>query len=390
VPYRWTILCVLFGARLTMAFQFQSAAALSPFLADAYGASLSEIGLLIGLYLAPGVVVALPGGAIAARLGDVRVVTTSLGLMLVGGLLATLTPGWEAAMAGRVLAGIGGVIVNIVMTKMLVDWFAGKEISTALAIFINSWPVGIALALLVLPPVAEGAGLAAARWATLGLIAAGLLAFVALYRPAPQASAPAAALAARPFPVAALTLAALIWAIYNAALAMVFSFGAAALAGQGWAIPTASATISAFMIAFSLAVPFGGVLADRSGRRDAVIVWSVASYAVLLPLVLAVPAAVAPALLVVTAILFSLAAGPIMALPATVLAPEARAFGMGVFFTIYYVVMMAAPALAGGVAERTGDAGIVFALGSGMAAICVLALALFRRTRSRSPQGAAP
>jgi MFS family permease len=267
---RWIILGILFLARMTMAFQFQSVAALTPFMTVAYGASLAEIGLMIGLYLAPGIVVAIPGGAVAARLGDTRVVAASMGLMLAGGLMASLLPGWEAALAGRVLAGVGGVVVNIVMTKMLVDWFAGREISTALAIFVNSWPVGIALALLVLPPIAATAGLAAARGATLVLIAGATLVFVSVYRPAPAAPA-APSVAMRPFPVPALVLAGLIWAIYNSALAMVFSFGAAALVGAGWALTTASALTSAFMVAFSLALPLGGVIADRTGRRDTVI-----------------------------------------------------------------------------------------------------------------------
>ena len=46
---RWTILAVLFLARMTMAFQFQAAAALSPFLSERYGVTLVEIGVLIGL-----------------------------------------------------------------------------------------------------------------------------------------------------------------------------------------------------------------------------------------------------------------------------------------------------------------------------------------------------
>ena len=64
---RWTILAVLFTARLTMAFQFQSVGAVSPLIAETYGVSLADMGWLIGLYLAPGIVVAIPGGAIAAR-----------------------------------------------------------------------------------------------------------------------------------------------------------------------------------------------------------------------------------------------------------------------------------------------------------------------------------
>ena len=71
---RWTILFVLFFARTVMAFQFQSVAALSPFIVDSLAISIADIGILIGLYLGPGVLVAIPGGTIAARFGDKRVV----------------------------------------------------------------------------------------------------------------------------------------------------------------------------------------------------------------------------------------------------------------------------------------------------------------------------
>ena len=67
---RWTILAVLFVARAAMAFQFQSVAAVAPQYSQSLGASLADIGLLIGLYFAPGAALALPGGAIGRRLGD--------------------------------------------------------------------------------------------------------------------------------------------------------------------------------------------------------------------------------------------------------------------------------------------------------------------------------
>lgn len=49
---RWGVLLVLFTFRLAMAFQFQSAAALSPAIMKTYGVGLDDIGLLISLYLA--------------------------------------------------------------------------------------------------------------------------------------------------------------------------------------------------------------------------------------------------------------------------------------------------------------------------------------------------
>ena len=67
---RWGILAVLFTVRATMAFQFQSVAAVAPLLGSEFGVSIADIGVLIGLYFAPGIVLALPGGAIGQKFGD--------------------------------------------------------------------------------------------------------------------------------------------------------------------------------------------------------------------------------------------------------------------------------------------------------------------------------
>lgn len=382
---RWMILVVLFLARLTMAFQFQSIAALSPFVQDAYGVGLAEIGWLIGLYLAPGVIVAIPGGAIAARFGDKRVVGLSIGLMLLGALMIWLAPAWGVVEAGRVIAGIGGVVLNIVMTKMLVDWFAGREVSTALAIFVNSWPIGIALALLMLPPVAAAGGLPVAWILIAGLIATGLVLFVLGYRPPEGAAERSGRITVAGMPIVALTCASLVWAFYNVALAMVFSFGPEVLLARGWELPSASALVSAFMIVFSVFVPFGGVIADRTGRRDTVILLSMASYFGLLLLIMPLPVWAIWGVTLLVAALFGGAAGPIMSLPSAVLSPQARAFGMGVFFSIYYGTMMVAPALAGTIAEQSGRPIVAIAIGAIVIGMAIGALALFRGI-ARAPE----
>lgn len=376
---RWFILFVLFLARLTMGFQFQSVAALSPLIAEHYAVSLTDIGLLIGLYLAPGVIVAIPGGALAARFGDKRIVVISLFLMLFGGAMMAYGPAWSWFTTGRVIAGMGGVIINIVMTKMVVDWFTGREISTALAIFINSWPVGIALGLLILPMLASAGGLVTAWAAVNGLIVLGLAFFLFGYRPPEGAQTGPVEVKVSKLPVVSLVLAASIWALYNTALAMVFSFGPALLGQLGWSLTLAASATSVFMLLLSVSVPLGGILADWTGRRDTVISVSMMSYILLMPLIVYMPAWAVPVVFVLVGLLFGLAAGPIMTLPSLVLPPQSRSFGMGVFFSIYYGVMMLGPPLAGNLADRTGTIGIAFVLGTIMLLMCLAALALFRR-----------
>lgn len=379
---RWLILAVLFLARLTMAFQFQSVAALSPLLIADFGVGLADIGFLIGLYFAPGIVFALPGGAIAARFGDKRIVMIGMALMLAGGAIIALTQNWDVFVAARFVVGAGGVILNVVMTKMVVDWFAEKELSTAMAIFINSWPVGIALALLVLPMVAAAGGIAFAWWALCAFVGAALVLFALVYHPPDGAAEAKATVRKAAFPAVALVLASLVWALYNTALAMVFSFGPAFLVQVGYSLTNAGSLTSLFMVLFSIALPVGGIIADRTGRKDRVILFSLLSFAALMPIAVLVPTS-AFVLFCVLGVLFAFGGGPVMTLPAEVLSPKSRALGMGVFFSIYYALMMVSPGIGGGIAEASSDAGAAILVGAAMSLAAACALLGFRWIANR-------
>ena len=86
------ILAVLFAARTVMAFQFQSLPALGPVLIQDLGIDYALFGTLVGLFMLPGVVFALPGGVLGQRFGDKRIAVLGLGLMALGGLLVSLAP----------------------------------------------------------------------------------------------------------------------------------------------------------------------------------------------------------------------------------------------------------------------------------------------------------
>src|SRR6266480_6697188 len=107
---------------MAMAFQFQSVAAVAPLLGPKFGVSLADIGLLIGLYFTPGVALALPGGAIGQRFGDRVTVLAALALMLIGGLAMALSDLWSAQIAGRLVAGGCGVLLNVQMSNLVTDY----------------------------------------------------------------------------------------------------------------------------------------------------------------------------------------------------------------------------------------------------------------------------
>jgi len=226
VRSRWTILAVLFVARAAMAFQFQSVGAVAPLISDSVGASLADIGILIGLYLAPGVALALPGATVGQRYGDKATVLAGLLMMLAGEMLMAASPLWNLQIGGRLISGTGGVLLNVLMTKMVADWFTGREIATAMAIFVNSWPVGIAISLMLLPWIATRFGLhlvnlAVAGWILIGLV---LMAFF-YHEPEAAASVEGERGSVTSETVCAVIAASSIWCLYNLGLVMIFSFG---------------------------------------------------------------------------------------------------------------------------------------------------------------------
>jgi len=383
---RWGILAVLFTVRLTIAFQFQSVAAVAPLLGHDFGVGLAEIGLLIGLYFTPGVALSLPGGAIGQRFGDKSTVLGALALMLVGSLTMALTDSWSWQIGGRLVAGAGGVLLNVQLTKMVADWFAGKEIATAMAIFVNSWPAGVALSLLTLPLIGTAHGVSAVHLVMAALMALGIV-LAAGYRP-PSTAATAATSSVRLnlHTAIAVTVAGLIWGLYNVGFATIFSFGPTMLVERGWSIASAGSVISIVLWLAVFAVPFGGLVADRMKRPQTVVIAGCLIFASLM-LVLSHTGAVISSVIAL-GLISGQPAGPMMSLPARALQPATRAIGMGLFYTLYYAAMMLGPVIGGAGAKWTGSAGAALDFGAVVLVACPLLLWLFNRIADRQVQPA--
>jgi MFS family permease len=384
---RWGILAVLFIVRLAMAFQFQSVAAVAPLIGAQFDASLADIGLLIGLYFTPGVALSLPGGAIGKRLGDKVAVAGGLVLMLIGQLTMVASDSWGWQIAGRLIAGGGGVLISVLMTKMVTDWFAGKEIATAMAIFVTSWPVGIATSLLTLPAVGTAYGVSAAYLSVTAMIGLGMLLLVVGYRsPSVAAAAPSAASRLDRNTLFAVIIAGLIWGVFNIGFTMIFSFGPTLLVERGWSITAAGSAISIVLWLAALSGIVGGFLADWTERPQSVLVIGCVLFALLM-LVLPRSAAVIPIVIAIGAI-SALPAGPIMSLPARVLQPQTRAIGMGIFFTVFYAPMMLGPAIGGAIAKWTGSAAAALDFGTAALLVCPILLWGFSRLAPARPAAA--
>jgi MFS family permease len=381
---RWLILAILTFARTVMGFQFQSVAAAAAPLMSAFDFSYAELGTLIGLYLLPGAAVALPSGMLAQRFGDKRIVCIGTAAMALGALLMAASDSAVPLAAGRLLSGIGAVLLNVLVTKMTTDWFQGREIATALGVLVASWPIGIAAAMVVLPPLAAAAAWQAAIVATAVLSALAFVLVAFVYR-TPEMDKPAPArlrIALTRAELALVLLSGAVWTLYNMGFILVLTFGPAWLTAGGVGAQRANGLLSLVSWTVTAAVPLGAWLAERLQRPLATMLGCFLLAALAICALPAIGASVA--LLLAIGLVFGPPAGLIMALPGEALPAQRRAVGMGIYFTCYYVGMGVAPGLAGFARDASGSASAPLYLAAGLLVLAAAALAAFRAVRVRA------
>ncbi len=368
---RWMALAVLTAARASLGFQFQSVASVSAPLMQELGLSYADLGLMVGLYLLPGVALALPGAALGRRFGDKRVVVTGLALMVAGGALAGLAEGHAMLVAGRLLSGVGAVLLNVLMAKMVTDWFAGREIILSMAIFVNSFPIGIGLALLALGPLAEvGAGWRLAMHASAAVagIALLLVAFGYGRHENDGKGTDSGDVRISRRDIALVCLAGAMWGLFNGAIGIMLGFAPVFLVGSGYGVAQAGMMVGMTTWLTVVSVQAGGLIAQRWGRPGLLMAAGLLAWGggmLVLPLAEPLPVFVAMGLLM------GLPVGVIMSLPSTVLQPGNRALGMGIFYTWLYAGQAGLPPVAGWLQDLTGGLGTSLIFG-GMLVLLIL------------------
>jgi predicted MFS family arabinose efflux permease len=383
---RWVILAALSLTRLSFGYQFESMAALAPAISADLGLGPADTGTLIGLYWAPGVLIALPGGWLGRRFGEKPMVLAAGMLTVMGGVLCGLGESYAALAAGRLVAGLGGVVMNVLVVKMVADWFVGREIGFAMGALFGSFPLGIGLGLALQAPLAATLGWPAVMLSTaaFGLVVVAAVAIV--YRsPAgargPESGAPRALLGRQEF--ALMTVAGVGLALYNGSFLVYVSYAPPLLLMNGLDIAVTGAILAAASVVSTFCVPLGGHLADRSGRPWAVLFWATAAFC---GCVLFLPAAAANgshAGITVVAIsigaLGAIPVSPMVALPSQAVPAASRAVALGLFYTWFYLGAALCPALGGWLYELAGTPAAPIYLNTALGVATIALYALFAR-----------
>ncbi|MFN9337257.1 MAG: MFS transporter, partial [Alphaproteobacteria bacterium] len=301
---------------------------------------------------------AYPLGLVARRLGDRRGVLLGILLLILGALVSTRAEEVALLVTGRLLMGLGTLLVILLLTKMVQDRFIGRDLFPAMAVYVLGWPLGIAAAQAALPGFVPDHG-----WQfpyQVAAFAAGI-AFIAVAlargpepRAVPISASTASALTQAEF--RRMCLAGACWALVNGAYMVLVSFAPPMLMARGLGLAEASFATSLISWSNLLAVPAGAWLARRTGVAGPMTI--VASLLAILA-ALALPmadVAWAPALGLLHGFCYALPITVYSALAAEAVAPERRARGLGVYFVWFYAGCTGCPAFAGWLRDVSGSA----------------------------------
>lgn len=353
---RWMVLGLLFLVGLTAPMQFQAVAALAPFLIADAGLTYTDVGVLSGLFMLPGVALAAPIGPLSAWLGDRQTLVLGIVLMAVSAFVFALTDSYVVMLASRVAGGAGAVAVGVLLPKVVTDWFAGREIATGMSIIAASVGLGIGIAMALLPTIAAPTSWRIAMATIAGLTLLSILPLLALYRDeARDQTRPAAGVLLWRIGGRELVLCALAGVgrgLFSSGYAVFMSFLPPLLIARGMPAVEAGVLTSLTAVASIISVPLCGYLSDRTGKPAWFIVGGSLGAASACILV----AYIAPP--IVWILLFGTirggCTGGLMALPSRVLRPESRNTGFAVVSAAYFICMSAFPALAGWLLDWTG------------------------------------
>jgi len=156
---RWLILALGVLAQTVQATVVNGTAFLIPTLHTEHGLDLAQAGTLAGAPILGGVLTLVAWGAIADRFGERHALAAGLGIASAATAAAATTTAPGALAVLLAVAGAGAASANAASGRVVVGWFPPAQRGLAMGIRQMSVPLGVALAAMVIPPLARDHGI---------------------------------------------------------------------------------------------------------------------------------------------------------------------------------------------------------------------------------------
>jgi predicted MFS family arabinose efflux permease len=364
---RWLILVSSVFSFFAIGATFFVVPPLVPELVARFGLSHFKVGLLMGAISVPAVFLAIAVGLAVDRWEPRRVGVISLGLMFVGAITFATAPTFGLLFAGRLLFGVGGLVVNLMLARLLTAAFAGRELALAMGVFMATYPASMITVYSLHPVLIERVG-----WRNELLLLAALvglaipLFLVAVGRPG-SSDLPTERRRVSLKVSPSLAALALTWMLFFSVHSSVLTF-APEWAGGG---ATALLIVTIVMWVAMIGSPLIGTLIDRTSSPTRWVVGGLLIQGATL-------AGTASGLLSPTSAMLgiglaaTLVPTAVYALPGLLAEPERVGFAFGFITSFSNLGTIVGPAAIGVVLDRTGSWTLVWGALAGIALIAAV------------------
>ncbi|MEE4273331.1 MAG: MFS transporter [Thermoanaerobaculales bacterium] len=373
---RWLVLFASVFSFFAIGATFFVVPPLIPELVDRFDLSNFEIGLLMGAISFPAVFLAVPVGLAVDRWQPRKAGLAGLSLMLVGAVSFATAPSFAILFAGRFFFGIGGLVVNLLLARLLTEAFAERELALAMGIFMATYPASMITVFSLQPALLGALGWRGELLVLAGLVALAIPLFVIAVGRAGKDRQGEAGVRPSLRINRSLVALAIGWMLFFGVHVSVLTFGPK-WAGGGSA---ALLVVTLVMWVAMVGSPLVGVLIDRSAGPAR---WLVAGHVVQAVVVAAMAAGILPptAAMLGVGVAAALLPTAAYALPGLLVAPERVGFAFGFITAFSNLGTIVGPAIAGALLDARGSFALVWTVLAALAAAAI-GVAAFVRPRS--------
>jgi predicted MFS family arabinose efflux permease len=185
---KWVLLAILYLSAITVSLgQLKIVPIMGP-VAEMAGVSIPQAGLLVSIFTLAGIILALPGGKILAKIGSKNLLLFLMGMLAAGNVMGALTNNFPLLLLSRIIEGTAFAMIITTGLVMINGWFeGGGGANTAIGIFTTFPAIASFAAMNLTLPIVTKLGIKSVWWVIAGLAAVLFLLILALIPP-PKAS----------------------------------------------------------------------------------------------------------------------------------------------------------------------------------------------------------
>jgi predicted MFS family arabinose efflux permease len=170
---KWGYLIILYLAAITVSLGQLKIVPIMGDVAAAVGVTIPQVGLLISVFTLAGVILALPGGKILARIGSKNLLLFLMVALALGNAIGALTTNYYLLLVSRLIEGVAFSMIITTGLVMITGWFKGAGTNSAVGIFTTFPAVANFVVMLAVPVItgAFGGGIKPVWWIVAGMAA---------------------------------------------------------------------------------------------------------------------------------------------------------------------------------------------------------------------------